>query len=121
MSQEFYKKGYDYTARAPYFIEYDKLTKEEQFKLTESKFFCMLPWVHMHAYPDGRVYPCCLADYWHPVGDLRQHSMIEVWNQEKYRQLRQNMLNEEPSKQCTKCYEQESAGFFSMRYDANRN
>ena len=121
MSKEFYKKGYDYTARAPYFIEYDKLTEEEKFKLTESRYFCMLPWVHMHAYPDGRVYPCCLADYWHPVGDLRKNSMIEVWNQEKYRELRRNMLEEKPSKQCTKCYEQEDAGFFSMRYDANRN
>jgi sulfatase maturation enzyme AslB (radical SAM superfamily) len=47
--------------------------------------------------------------------------MIEVWNQEKYRELRRNMLAEQPSKQCTKCYEQEDAGFFSMRYDANRN
>jgi hypothetical protein len=35
----------------------------------------MMPWVHMHAFPDGRAYPCCLADYWHPVGDLRKNTM----------------------------------------------
>lgn len=114
-------KNYDYMAKAPYFISRAELSQDEWERLTESKYFCMLPWMHMHAFPDGRVYPCCLADYWHPVGDLRKHEMIEVWNQEKYRELRSNMLNEKPSPQCTKCYEQEQAGFFSMRNDANRN
>lgn len=121
MSKEFYNKGYSYTARKPYFIDEEKLTDEQKKRLTESDVFCMLPWVHLHAYPDGRVYPCCLADYWHPVGDLRKNTMVEVWNQDKYKELRKNMLTEQPSKQCTKCYEQEQNGFFSMRYDANRN
>lgn len=117
---DFYK-NYDYMARAPYFIKRTELSEKEWERLTQSNHFCMMPWVHMHAFPDGRVYPCCLADYWHPVGDLRKNTMVEVWNQEKYRELRTNMLNEKPSKQCTKCYEQEQAGFFSMRNDANRN
>ena len=117
----FYKQGYDYTARAPYFIKKDKLKSEHWKLLTESKTFCMMPWVHMHAFPDGRAYPCCLADYWHPVGDLRKNTMTEVWNQLPYRNLRQNMLLEQPSKECKKCYEQEENGFFSMRNDANRN
>lgn len=117
---DFYK-NYDYLARAPYFIKRSELTQSEWERLTQSDYFCMMPWVHMHAFPDGRVYPCCLADYWHPVGDLRKNTMIEVWNQEQYRELRTNMIHEVPSKQCTKCYEQEQAGFFSMRNDANRN
>lgn len=117
---DFYK-NYDYMARAPYFIKREELTQTEWERLTQSENFCMLPWVHMHAFPDGRAYPCCLADYWHPVGDLRKNTMEEVWNQEKYRTLRVNMLQDKPSKQCTKCYEQEKAGFFSMRNDANRN
>jgi MoaA/NifB/PqqE/SkfB family radical SAM enzyme len=75
----------------------------------------------MHAFPDGRVYPCCLAEYWHPVGDLRKNTMREVWNQDKYKQLRVNMLTDQPSKECTKCYEQEHHGAFSMRNDSNRN
>lgn len=117
----FYNKGYVYSERAPYFIEKDQLSNEQWSRLTESKTFCMLPWVHMHAFPDGRVYPCCLADYWHPVGDLRKNTMEEVWNQQPYQTLRTNMLNEQPSKECKKCYEQEANGFFSMRNDSNRN
>ena len=118
--KDFYK-NYDYNARAPYFIDKQDLTVEEYRKLTESDTFCMLPWMHMHAFPDGRAYPCCLSDYWHPVGDLRKHTMEEVWNQDKYKTMRVNMLNDKPCVECTKCYEQESHGAFSMRNDANRN
>jgi MoaA/NifB/PqqE/SkfB family radical SAM enzyme len=121
MSKDFYNKGYDYNARAPYFITRDELTEDEFNKLTSSETFCMMPWIHMHAFPDGRVYPCCLADYWHPVGDLRQHTMREVWNQDKYKQMRVNMINNKPCVECTKCYEQEKHGAFSMRNDSNRN
>jgi radical SAM protein with 4Fe4S-binding SPASM domain len=117
----FYNKGYDYNQRAPYFANKDDLTDTQWQRLTESKSFCMLPWMHMHAFPDGRTYPCCLSDYWHPVGDLRKNTMEEVWNQDPYRLIRTNMLEDKPCKECTKCYEQEQHGAFSMRYDSNRN
>lgn len=117
----FYNKGYVYNERAPYFIDKEQLTDKQWQRLTESKTFCMMPWVHMHAFPDGRAYPCCLSDYWHPVGDLRKHTMQEIWNQTPYQTMRQNMLADKPCKECTKCYEQEENGFFSMRNDANRN
>jgi MoaA/NifB/PqqE/SkfB family radical SAM enzyme len=119
--KSFYDKGYDYNARAPYFIERSELTEEEYRKLTHSDTFCMLPWMHMHAFPDGRVYPCCLAEYFHPVGDLRKNTMREVWNQPKYKTMRVNMLADKSCVECTKCYEQEKHGAFSMRNDANRN
>lgn len=121
MSKDFYNKGYDYNARAPYFIERNELTEEEYRKLVYSDVFCMLPWVHMHAFPDGRAYPCCLSDYWHPVGDLRKNTMLEIWNQEKYKKMRVNMLADKPCIECTKCYEREEHGAFSMRNDSNRN
>jgi organic radical activating enzyme len=121
MTKEFYNKGYDYTARKPYFVEVEELTEPQQDLLLKSETFCMLPWMHLHAFPDGRAYPCCVSDYWHPVGDLRKHTMAEVWNQDAYRTLRKNMLSGTPSKECGKCYEQERNGFFSMRNDANRN
>lgn len=117
---KFYK-NYDYNARAPYFIDRKDLLDKQWDRLTQSDTFCMMPWVHMHAFPDGRAYPCCLSDYWHPVGDLRKHTMEEVWNQDAYKTMRVNMLNNTPCKECTKCYEQEQHGAFSMRNDSNRN
>lgn len=46
--------------------------------------------------------------------------MKEIWNQNGFKNLRINMLNDVPSEGCKKCYEQEKNGFFSMRYDANK-
>ena len=115
------KEGYSYLTREPFFIKKEELTEEEYRKLTHSETFCMLPWMHMHAFPDGRVYPCCLSEYRYPLGNLRKNTMKEVWNQTPYKQLRVNMLNDVKSKECTKCYEQEQHGAFSMRNDANRN
>lgn len=112
--------GFDYLSRKPLHANWDEFKAKEKYLLTESKTFCMLPWIHIHAYPDGRTYPCCLSDYWHPVGDLRKNTMAEVWNQDPYKAIRVNMMSEKPCKQCVKCYEQEENGFFSMRNDANR-
>lgn len=81
----------------------------------------MAPWVTMHAFADGRVYPCCYADHNEPIGNLRKNSMWETWNNEEYKQLRQRMLSDQPSKICSKCYEQESQGVFSMRNSINRS
>jgi len=120
-TDRFYKRGYDYNSRKPLFIDSDSLTETQINRLTNSKSFCMLPWVHQHAYPDGRVYPCCFAEYFHPIGNLKNNTMREVWNQEGYKEIRRSMLEDKPVKQCTKCYEQEANGFFSMRYDANRS
>jgi len=119
--KSFYTKGNVYNTRAPYYIQRTELTEEEWYRLTESKTFCMLPWVHLHAFPDGRAYPCCLSDYWHPIGDLHKDTMKEVWNQDPLKQMRVNMLADKPCKQCNKCYEQEENGAFSMRNNANRN
>ena len=119
--EQFYNQGYDYESIKPIFIDRENVKPEHWKLLSESKTFCMMPWVHMHAFPDGRAYPCCLADYWHPLGDLRKNTMEQVWNQEPYRKLRVNMVNNKLSKVCSKCYEQEDNGAFSMRRDTNRN
>lgn len=113
--------GYDYLSLKPLHTDFETLTDKQKYRLTKSKTFCMLPWVHMHAFPDGRAYPCCFSEYMYPVGNLRNNTMEEVWNQNGYKTIRINMLDDKPSKECTKCYEQETNGFFSMRNDSNRN
>ena len=113
--------GYDYLSLIPLKGDFNNMTDDQKYKLTKSKVFCMLPWTHFHAFPDGRSYPCCFGDYWHPVGDLRNHTMEEIWNQEPYKKIRQNMIEDKECKECTKCYEREQHGAFSMRNDSNRN
>lgn len=114
-------RPYKWRDRYPTHIPIEKLSPDEHYKLVESDYFCMIPWVHMHGWPDGRAFPCCLGEDAHPVGDLKQHSMQEIWNQEPMRAMRRNMLADRPSKECVRCYEREGHGFASMRNSTNKH
>jgi radical SAM protein with 4Fe4S-binding SPASM domain len=116
-----YYENHHYHTRKPVYISEDDLRSDQLDRLTKSDVFCMIPWIHMHAFPDGRAYPCCLGDDQHPIGDFKQDSMKTVWNQTPYKTMRKNMLEEKPCKECTKCYEQERMGFTSMRNSTNKN
>ena len=116
-----YYKNHNYHTRKPVYISEDDLRADQSDRLTKSDTFCMIPWIHMHAFPDGRAYPCCLGDDQHPIGNFKQDSMETVWNQPAYKTMRKNMLEERSCKECTKCYEQEASGFVSMRNSTNKN
>ena len=116
-----YYKSYDYGARTPVYINESELTEKQKHQLMYSDKFCILPWIHMHAFPDGRAYPCCLSVMDKPIGNLRQNTMKEVWNDNPLKQMRKNMLEDKSCKECVKCYEQEKNGFFSMRNSQNKN
>lgn len=112
---------YKYNSSDPVGIGLEQLTDRERFLLTESKTFCMYPWIHLHAYPTGEAYPCCHAEMPYPVGNCRQNTLEEIWNSPEQRQLRKDMLSETPNPACTRCYEQEESGFFSGRRSANKH
>jgi radical SAM protein with 4Fe4S-binding SPASM domain len=113
--------NYNWKDRVPNYIRVEDLTEDQQHKLMHSKHFCMLPWIHLHAWPDGRAYPCCLGMAAHPVGNFKEKSMREIWNDEPMREMRRNMLADQPCRQCGDCYEQEDAGFASMRNNSNKS
>ena len=114
-------KNYNWKDREPVHIKIEDLSTQQQHRLVESDHFCMIPWIHLHGWPDGRAYPCCLGEDKHPVGDLKKQTLEEVWNGDEMKEMRRNMLDDKPCKQCVRCYEQESAGFSSMRNNANKN
>lgn len=98
------------------------LTEHEEFLLKDSKTFCIYPWIHLHAYPTGEAYPCCHAEMKvGQVGDCKKQTLQEIWHGDPMQKLRQNMLDEHPNPTCTRCYEQEAAGFFSGRRSANKH
>ena len=113
-------RNYNWKDRVPNYVKLEDLTEKQQFRLMESENFCMLPWIHLHAWPDGSAYPCCLAKAAHPVGNFKQKTMREIWNDTDMREIRRNMLDDKPCRQCEDCYEQEAAGFASMRNNSNK-
>jgi hypothetical protein len=114
-------KTTNYNSLEPIKISLDALESQEQFLLTESKTFCMYPWVHLHAYPTGHAYLCCMTDMEFPIGNCRNNTMKEIWNDVPMRKVRRNMLTEKSVDACTRCYEQEANGFMSGRLSANKH
>lgn len=98
------------------------LNEREQFLLSESKTFCIYPWIHLHAYPTGEAYPCCHAEMGvGQVGNCRTNTFEEIWHDQPMVDLRNDMLSETPNPACARCYEQEESGFFSGRRSANKH
>lgn len=86
-----------------------------------NKKFCVLPWIHLHSWTNGDVYPCCYAvsNTDTVLGNLKTESIPEVLNSERFKTLRWNMMNNKDSEACTKCYQIEEDGFKSMRQTYN--
>jgi len=112
---------YRYGSSDPINIRLDELTDQERFLLTESKTFCIYPWIHLHAYPTGETHPCCHSEMKYPVGNCKIDTLETIYRGKPMKDLRTNMLNETKSPACRRCYEQEESGFFSGRKSANKH
>ena len=121
MQVDTFNAGYQYNSSDPVKINLKELSTAHQHLLTESKTFCIYPWIHLHAYPTGSAYPCCHAEMKYPLGNVRTQTLEQVWNSTDMRQLRVDMLSDTPNPACTRCYEQEDSGFFSGRKSANKH
>jgi radical SAM protein with 4Fe4S-binding SPASM domain len=111
----------DYKYNSTNLVKPVDLTDREEFLLTDSKTFCIYPWIHLHAYPTGEAYPCCHAEMQYPVGNCRSNTLKEIWQDQPMQKLRADMLSETTNAACGRCYEQEQSGFFSGRKSANKH
>lgn len=87
--------------------------------VNETKHFCVLPWIHFHAWPDKRVMPCCVADSNMPVSSTKENSVLNIMNSSRYKEIRLKMLNDEEIPECSRCYSLENYGVWSMRQSNN--
>lgn len=96
--------------------------KQEVHNLVqEGKHFCVLPWIHFHAWPDKRVMPCCVADSNMPVAEIDgDQSILEMMNSERYKEIRKAMLNDEAVPECKRCFDLELMGTWTMRQSHNK-
>jgi MoaA/NifB/PqqE/SkfB family radical SAM enzyme len=94
----------------------------KEYHLTQSKTFCIVPWIHIHTSPLGVAAPCCIAESCSTregVGNSKTQSLMEIVNSTKMKQLRLDMINEVPNHECSKCYKQENFNIMSFRKDMN--
>jgi hypothetical protein len=94
---------------------------DKEYHLKQNAAFCILPWIHMHAWPNGKALPCCIADSDQSFGDLKTNTIEEVWNSDKYKELRKAMLNGEKLDCCSRCYElEDSTWIWTLRKNSNQ-
>ena len=70
-------------------------------------------------WPNGVTYPCCLSTNDYTIGNTNTSTFLELWNSERMRELRKNILNDKPTSGCSRCYEHEENGSRSMRMNMN--
>lgn len=94
-------------------------TVEEIKKLAEGDAFCILPWIHMHPWPDGRVFTCCLSEHDAPIGNLNEMDLDECYNSDNMKSFRLDMLDNKKVSNCNRCYELEEVGHDTLRKRSN--
>jgi radical SAM protein with 4Fe4S-binding SPASM domain len=66
---------------------------------------CFEPWETMMLSISGDVYPCCemASGGYRVMGNVNDHSFMDVWNGDAYRSLRATVNSETPPDFCAKC------------------
>ena len=87
---------------------------------TKQDSFCILPWIHLQVSPSGKMHSCCQTSFKNPLGNLNSSNANEIFNGEKYKALRQNMLSGKYVADCKNCYASENLGIESLRQSSNK-
>ncbi len=89
-----------------------------------SNTFCVFPWIHLHAWPDGRALLCCIANNDQTegkVGDFSKNTYAEIINSDQLKQIRLDMLAGKKISNCQNCYDSENLKGQSFRKSSNEN
>lgn len=62
----------------------------------KSDFICQQPFTRLSIIEDGRVSPCCIDyDQQLILGDVSKENLVDIWNSEKLKKIRETMLRGE--------------------------
>lgn len=81
-----------------------------------------MPWLHLHAWPNGEAYLCCIGDTGNPesvVGDISKDSIADIMNNDKMKSIRKDMLAGKKIPNCKNCYKVEEIKGYSWRKGFN--
>lgn len=89
--------------------------------ITDNGSFCVLPWIHLHSWPNGIVVPCCISNFKYSLGNLNKNTIAEIVNSDKSKEIRLKMLDGEKVSSCENCYNVEKYKGFSWRNEFNKH
>lgn len=68
-------------------------------KMDLTSFYCIHPWSQTIISPYGEVYPCYMLS----MGNVREESLLKIWNGKKYRDFRKSLKKHRLFPQCLGC------------------
>jgi len=83
--------------------------------------FCPLPFIHISSTNDGNYRVCCYSEETAitkadgTAYNMRQDSIVDVWNSDFYKQLRSDLTNGVENSTCSTCWKHEATGVYSKR------
>ncbi len=80
--------------------KYSKDRKESEAAGSPEKIFCHAPWQRLYIDCGGGVRPDCLCLPEKPVGNLLENTLEEIWNNEKIKELRKKIVNNDYQNFC---------------------
>jgi glutamate-1-semialdehyde 2,1-aminomutase len=90
---------------------------------SQSKTFCILPWIHLAVLPEGSTQLCCVASSCiedsGAVMSVEAHPLEAIWNSVYMRGVRRDMVAGKHVAACSHCYVKEKNGGVSRRQEAN--
>jgi MoaA/NifB/PqqE/SkfB family radical SAM enzyme len=72
----------------------------------------MHPFTGLATREDGAICVCCRS---HPIGFIDKNSLEEIWNGDKLKKIRKQVLNNERPIECEPCFNLEDQGVESLR------
>ena len=60
--------------------------------MVDKNVICMMPWIHMHIWPEGKVFPCCMSDSKVSFGNINESSIADIINNDAYKNIRKQMV-----------------------------
>ena len=74
--------------------------------------FCMHPFTGLATREDGAICACCRS---HPVGNIQEQTLEEIWNNDTMKRIRYQVLNGYRPPECEPCFSLEDQGVESLR------
>ena len=82
--------------------------------------FCALPWINLSTDVNGSLRPCCKfaqpsSSNEYQLPNMKDGNLGELWNDEKFQNLRRAFLDGKKPTECQSCWDEENAGVKSFR------
>ena len=74
--------------------------------------FCLHPFTGLATREDGAICACCRS---HPVGNIQEQTLEEIWNNDNMKRIRWQVLNNHRPPECEPCFSLEDQGVESLR------